>query len=160
MGIHNKSLLLDRDRVQSVSGPDNLSVESIVRIWGVFNGPDGAIGFHQRVLALDHISYTDFLLLLPVPGLVVVNAVVEFILSWRLKKNEIYTIRNGLMGEKRRIITCKSTTACLTPITPAPPSPMPPPSPIPPPIPSPIPPPKPIASPAFAYANAPTNRST
>lgn len=59
-------------------------VEAVVVISGVGHLACGAVGFDKAVFSLDDISVSLFPLVLDVTGVVVLNAVVERILGWRL----------------------------------------------------------------------------
>jgi len=54
-------------------------VESIVVISGVVDSPDGAIGLHQGVVSLHHITVPSLGLALLVPGVMVGYAVVKLV---------------------------------------------------------------------------------
>jgi len=74
----------DRGRVMSGTGLVDDRVETVVVVGGVGDFAGGAVGFHQTVLALDHVSVSLFPLVLDVAGVVVLYAVVERILGRRL----------------------------------------------------------------------------
>lgn len=61
--------------------PVNGRLESVVVVSGVVHSADGAVGLHERVLALDHISVALLVLGLDVSGVVVIDSVLELVLG-------------------------------------------------------------------------------
>lgn len=69
LGMYGVSLSLDD------------GIETSVRISGVLDDTDGAVGFSQGVLSLDDISMTNFRLFLLVTGMVIRYSILELVLS-------------------------------------------------------------------------------
>jgi len=67
--------------VDGVSGTDDLSDESALAIDVVLDGADGAIGLHQAVLSLGEVALAGFLVGVDVLGVVIVDGVLEGVLS-------------------------------------------------------------------------------
>jgi hypothetical protein len=72
------------DRMNSVSGPDDLRVEPAVFVSGVVNCPRGAVRFNQLVVTFNLVAVTFLSLLLDVMSVFVLHSVLELILGVRL----------------------------------------------------------------------------
>lgn len=74
--------------MRSMAGPGDDGVETIVGISGVVNGTDGAVGFHQGILAFDNISITGFVLGFVVTSMWVFYTVFELVFWMCLERKE------------------------------------------------------------------------
>jgi hypothetical protein len=72
------------NRVDGMSGPHDLSVESGVFVSGVVHGTGGAVSFQQLVVALYLVTVALLVLFLDVVGVFVLHPVFEFILGMGL----------------------------------------------------------------------------
>jgi len=75
----------DMGRMMGSAGLVYDCVETVVVIGGVRDFACGAVRFDQAVFTLDNITVSLFPLILDITGMVVLHAVVERVLGWRLQ---------------------------------------------------------------------------
>jgi hypothetical protein len=72
-------------RMQCGSAAGHDGVEPVVIVGCVRHSTHSAVGLHQAVLSLHHVTVTFFPLALDVPGMRVIDAIVETVLGVRLE---------------------------------------------------------------------------
>lgn len=96
----------DVGRVMGSAGLVYDRVETIVVIGGVRDFACGAVRFDQAVFTLDNVTVPLFPLVLDIAGVVVLHAVVERVLGWRLqyRSSAIVVVIPRLGHEKKDTI--------------------------------------------------------
>ena len=82
VGEHHRThhFLGGRGGVSRVAGLYDLSVEAVMFIGSVLDGTGGAVGLHQAVLTLNHISISLFGLFFDVTCVLIIHSVLELVL--------------------------------------------------------------------------------